>query len=255
MNPALNRLIPATQLPLGLWAVPASADASGLHPVALMIDVTLARDGAPPQERLGVSYSIVDMSGKVQASGRRDLTVRPPAGSEPTYTAQVTAIEKLPPGRYDIRLSAQTVERIRRGGMLGDVFVPDFAKDPLSLTGLFVGTQGESRADEVAVTVGMATTTDRSFAATDPILASLRLYQAKQPLAPVTVKATVLDARDKVAFEATEKIPAESFAAGTASYRLPLPLGKLGAGEFMLRIEAQRSGAPAVKRETMFAIK
>ena len=255
MNPALNRLIPATQLPLGLWAVPVSSAADGSHPVAMMVDVTLAREGAPAQERLVVSYSIVDMSGRERASGRKDLTVRAPAGSDPTYTAQVTAMANLPPGRYDVRLSAQSLERNRRGGMLGDIFVPDFAKEPLSLTGLFVGTPGDARGDEVAVAVGMATTTDRSFATADSIVAALRIYQAKQPLAPVTVKATILDANDKVAFEATEKIAAETFAPGAAPYRLPLPLAKLAAGEYMLRIEAARSGAPTVKRETMFTVK
>ena len=141
--------------------------------------------------------------------------------------------------------------------MLGDVFVPDFAKDPLSLSGLFVGTAGagDAGSDEVAKAVGMATTTDRDFASADPIVSALRIYQAKQPLAPVTVKVTILDAKDKAAFEATEKIPAESFSAGPATYRLALPLAKLGPGPFMLRIETQRSGAPAVKRETMFQVR
>lgn len=256
MNPALSRLIPSTALPLGLWAVPAGSDASGTHPVAMIMDVTLPRDGAPPTEHVAVTYSIADMAGKQVASGRRDLTVRPPAGTDPTYTAEVSAVASLPPGRYDIRLSALSAERNRRGGMLGDVIVPDFAKDPLSLSGLFVSAEtGNVRADEVSSAVGMVPTTDRSFETTDTITAALRVYQAKQPLAPVTLKVTILDAHDKPAFEATEKLPPESFGTGAATYRLPLPLAKLGQGSFVLRIEASRSGAPPVKRETMFDVR
>ena len=255
-NPALSRLIPSTQLALGLWAVPAASDPSGSHPVAMMVDVTLPREGAPPSEHIAVTYSIVDMTGKERASGRRDLTVRPPAGSAPTYTAEATAIANLPPGRYDIRLSALSAERNRRGGLLGDVIVPDYAKEPLSLSGLFIGTPdaGGAHSDEVSTVVGMAATTDRDFAATDAMTGVLRVYQAKQPLQPVTMKVTILDAHDKPVFEATEKLPAEAFGAGPATYRLELPLSKLGAGAFMLRIEASRPGAPAVKRETMFQV-
>ncbi|HEX5070361.1 MAG TPA: VWA domain-containing protein, partial [Vicinamibacterales bacterium] len=41
VNPALGRLIPATQLALGLWAQPAAMDPAGEHNVAMLIDVTL----------------------------------------------------------------------------------------------------------------------------------------------------------------------------------------------------------------------
>ena len=51
-----------------------------------------------------------------------------------------------------------------------------------------------------------------------------------------------------------EKLPAEAFGAGPATYRFPLPLSKLAAGSYMLRIEASRPGAPTVKRETMFDV-
>jgi VWFA-related protein len=256
-NPALSRLIPATQLALGLWAVPVASDAAGSHPVAMMVNVTLPREAAPPTEHIAVSYSIVDMSGKEQASGRRDVTVHPPSGADATYVAQVSALANLPPGRYDIRLSAQSLERNRRGGLLGDVIVPDFAKEALSLSGLFVGSPSaaDARGDEVAVAVGLAPTTDRWFATTDAVATMVRIYQAKQPLQPVTVKATILDAHDKPAFEAIEKLPAEAFGAGPATYRFALPLAKLTPGAYMLRLEASRPGAQAVKRETMFDVR
>ena len=104
-----------------------------------MMNVELARDGAPRTEHVAVAYSIVDMSGKELANGRQDLTVSPAAGNAPTYIATATAVAKLPPGKYDVRLSAQAVERNRRGGLLGDVVVPDYSKDGLSVSGVFVG--------------------------------------------------------------------------------------------------------------------
>jgi len=257
VNPALGRLIPATQLPLALWAAPAGADPSGLHPVALMMNVELARAGAPRSERVAVIYSIVDRSGKEHASGRQELTVSPPAGTSETYVASAYAVVKLAPGKYDIRLSAQSIERNRRGGLLGDVVVPDFAKDGLSASGVFVGEAGgaSGRREELATLLSVIPTTDRTFAATDPITAVLRLYQAKQPAAPVTMKVTVIDGNDKPAFEKVDRLAPDAFAQGSADYRLALPLAKIGSGQFLLRLEASRSGAPAVKREVRFAIK
>jgi VWFA-related protein len=256
VNPALGRLIPATQLELGLWAAPVGSDPSGSHPVALVINVGLPRAGAPRSEHVAVAYSIVDMSGKERASGREDLVVSPPAGEAPVYLASAEAVAALPPGKYDIRVSAQSVERNRRGGLLGDVVVPDFAKEALSLSGLVLSEKADARPEpnDLRTLIGAMPTTDRVWAASAVVGASARVYQAKLPLAPVTVKVTVIDARDKTAFESSERLAPEAFAAGSADYRFPLPLARLGPGEFLLRLEASRSGAQPVKREIRFRV-
>lgn len=256
-NPALGRLIPATQLSLGLWAQPAAMDPAGEHDVAMLIDVTLPRDGARPNEHLAVAWSIVDMSGKDRGTGRQDLMVSPPAGASDEYVATVQALAKLPPGHYDIRLSAQLVERNRRGGLLGDVVVPDYAKDALSTSGVFVGpvSPASSAANQLARFLSVKPTTDRTFAAADPMIAAMRVYQTKQPLQPVTVHATILDGKDKVVFDNTQRLEPGSFTAeGSADYRLTLPLGQIGTGPLLLRLETSRSGAPTVIREVPFKV-
>ncbi len=256
VNPALGRLIPATQLELGLWAAPARSDPSGSHPVAMVINVGLPRAGAPRTEHVAVAYSIVDMSGKERASGREDLLVSPPPGDAPTYVASTKAVATLPPGKYDIRVSAQSVERRWRGGLLGDVVVPDFAKDALSMSGLFLSdvAGASARLDELSALIGMTPTTDRAFAASETVTAAVRVYQAKQPLAPVTMKVTILDARDKPVLETSERLAPDAFGSGPADYRVPLPFAKLGPGDFLLRLEASRSGAQPVKREVRFRV-
>jgi hypothetical protein len=65
----------------------------------------------------------------------------------------------------------------------------------------------------------------------------------------------VLDSKDKPVFESLEKLDPAAFAGGFAEYRLPMPLSKIGAGPFLLRLEASRSGAQTVKREVRFAVK
>jgi hypothetical protein len=260
-NPALGRLIPASQLGLGLWAAPAVSDPAGAHAVALMVEVELPLQGAPPVERLSVSYSIVDMSGKERATGKQDLTVSPPRGGpgDGGYIAEMKAVANLPPGRYDIRVAAHAVERNRRGGLIGDVVVPDFAKDALSTSGVFVGEISKGPAvtgDPLARLLSVAPTTDRSFAAASQVVAAMRVYQAKQPAAVVTVKAVILDAKDKAVFENSTKLEPGPFTAdGFADYRLPLPLDKLGPGAFVLRLEASRSGATTVKRDVRFGVR
>jgi hypothetical protein len=254
-------LIPASQLGLGLWAAPAVSDPAGAHAVALMVEVELPLQGAPPVERLSVSYSIVDMSGKERATGKQDLTVSPPRGGpgDGGYIAEMKAVANLPPGRYDIRVAAHAVERNRRGGLIGDVVVPDFAKDALSTSGVFVGEISKGPAvtgDPLARLLSVAPTTDRSFAAASQVVAAMRVYQAKQPAAVVTVKAVILDAKDKAVFENSTKLEPGPFTAdGFADYRLPLPLDKLGPGAFVLRLEASRSGATTVKRDVRFGVR
>jgi len=258
MNPALGRLIPATQLSLDLWAQPATMEPTGEHNVAMMIDVMLPREGARPNEHLAVAWSIVDMGGKDRGTGRQDLTVSPPGGAGEAYVATVQALANLPPGHYDIRVSAQLVERNRRGGLLGDVVVPDYAKDALSTSGVFVGAIAPAAGpgNQLARFLSVKPTTDRAFAPAEPIVAAMRVYQAKQPLQPVTVKATILDAKDKVVFDNSQRLEAAPFTAeGSADYRMSLPLAQLGTGQFLLRLEASRPGATTVKREVPFSVK
>jgi VWFA-related protein len=262
-NPALNRLIPSTQLALALWAAPAGRDKSGAHPVALIMDVELPRQPAPPVEHVSIQYAIVDMTGKVRASGKQDLSVSPPpgAGESASYIATASATADLPPGKYDIRLAALSVERNRRGGLIGDVVVPDYDKEGLSATGVFLGGATTRLArvafgDPLGGFVSVAPVSDRVFTADAAMVAAFRMFQAKQPPAPVTIKVTIIDARDKVAFETTEKVDAAPFAAdGHADFRFGLPLAKIGAGQFLLRFEAARPGAPPVKREVLFTVR
>jgi hypothetical protein len=240
VNPALGRLIPSTQLELGLWAAPARSDPSGSHPVAMIIDVGLPRAGAPSSEHLAVAYSIVDMSGKERASGRQDVTVPRPAGNAPVYVASVTAVASLPPGKYDIRLSAQSVERNRRGGLLGDVVVPDFAKDALSMSGVFLGhvADAPARQDELATIVGMSPTTDRTFAASEAV--ATRGAPTRRSCLLCRSRSGGRDRRhDKTRSRQPSGCP-------DAFDRVRLTTAcnchsRLGPGEFLLRLEASRS--------------
>jgi len=260
VNPALGRLVPATQLNLGLWAVPADAgtDASGTHPIAMMIEVELPREGAPPAERVTVSYAVVDMSGRERATGRQELTVSAAGGGGPTLVAGMQAIASLPPGRYDVRVTAQSIARNRRGGLLGDVIVPDFSKDPIALSGVFIGLGDGAavRREELTGLLSLTPTTARTFDAAESVVAAVRLFQARTPLAPETLKVTILDGRDKRVVETSHKLAPETFANGAgAMHRLALPVATLGSGQFLLRLEASRSGVPAVRREVRFTVR
>ena len=262
VNPALNRLIPSTELTLGLWAAPAGSDPSGSHPVAMMIDVELPREGAPPVEHLSIAWTVVDMTGKPRATGKQDLTVSPPAGDTATYVAGAQAVASLPPGKYDIRLSAVSAERRRRGGLLADVVVPDYSKEAMSATGVFIG-GAATRVSRIAVVgeplgnfLAVAPTSERSFPTDVPMVAAMRIYQTKQPLAPVTIKTTIVDAKDKTVFESQDKLDVASFTAdGSAAYRFALPLAKLTPGRHLLRIEASRSGTPPLRRDVLFGVR
>jgi hypothetical protein len=87
------------------------------------------------------------------------------------------------------------------------------------------------------------------------MVAAMRIYQMKQPLQSVTVHATILDAKDKVIYDNSQHLEVGAFTDGAADYRLPLPLGQIGTGPLLLRLETSRPGAPTVTREVPFTVK
>jgi hypothetical protein len=191
------------------------------------------------------------MSGKRAANGRRILTVAAAGASAGSHFAGIKAVANLPPGRRHSRVGAiGRAQSPRRA--LGDVVVPT-SKDPIGVGRVCRrdrdGRRGDGRS--VIAAAAVTPTTDRLHAGVAHRRATG--FNSQKPPAPVNVKVTILDAKDKPVFEATERVEAAPFAtAGFADYRFVLPLSKLGPGQFLLRLEASRSGAPAVKREVRF---
>jgi hypothetical protein len=185
-------------------------------------------------------------------------TVAIGAGAE--GRAQLLALAHLPPGRYDISLVAEAADLGRRGELLADVTVPDFARDSLSASGLVLETSPPPAAAPRDALVPVLTgipSISRTLSATTGATAMLRIFQGgSAPVFPVTVKTTIVDGRDRTVTEQSATIPGAAFgAARRAEHRVALPLTTLAAGPYLLRVEVTRASAPRVMREMRFEVR
>ena len=184
-----------------------------------------------------------------------DLVLRPSGTNEAKY--ELFSRLDLAPGRYAIRISAESLSLNQSGSVYADVVVPDFAKEPLSLSGAVIGaTPPLPSAGEEALggLIPVVPTTQREFAGHEGT-AFVRVYQGGgKPLATVTLAIRVVDAAGTPVFERAEELGPERFGgARAADYSLDLPLRGLTAGAYLLTFEAT-AGAAAAKRDVRFDV-
>ena len=198
---------------------------------------------------LGVGAEVVDVVATAfrsdwkpagRATQQVELASRP-AGESAHY--DLASRLDLAPGRYEIRVAVSSPATGRTGSAYLSVTIPDFAKDPLALSGVVVGNReaaGPAAVTPIATLLPVVPTTVREFAGTDRATAFVRISQGgKKPLASVRITARILGEEDHAVFEEHSTIPASSFSAlRSADYRFAVPLARLDPGEYLLSIAA-----------------
>jgi len=181
-------VLPKGELPLRLGAIPLPG-AVGSTRVALAIEVAAPvrelRD-ADGKLRDTLKYEVLvvnEKKARVRSLGGLEgkLTLSPAQGGEapPTVSYQVGELVEIPPGRYELRVSA-TSERLRKGGSVYlDIDVPDLRSPPVALGGLAIAYADGARVPVAppplrrpASPLPFAPSLDRVFTASD----SLRVY-------------------------------------------------------------------------------
>lgn len=164
----------------------------------------------------------------------------------------------LPPGRHEIRAVLRDPADDRTGSAFASVIVPDFNRQPLSLSGLVLSREpaGTGIPANLAGIVPARPTTARAFDPRDRAAVTARVSQGRSgALLPVRITARIIDAQDRVVFSSEATLEPVAFSAGRqADYRLDLPLDRLGTGEHLLTIAAG-SGARAEQRDLRFTVR
>lgn len=142
-------VMPKADLPLRVTAVPLTGKGKNAS-VAVAIEVTaptgLMKD-ADSKLRDDVSYAVLvvdDKKAKVaQRTGRAasfTMSARDGAAAMPdAVTYQIPLTLTLPPGQYQLRVSATSKKLGAGGSVYADLTVPDFAKAPLVLSPIVLG--------------------------------------------------------------------------------------------------------------------
>ena len=166
----------------------------------------------------------------------------------------------LPPGIYQLRLSASREADGVQGSLYADVEVPDFTA-PLAASGVFV----ESIPTGAAAPPGafdqflqVIPTTSREFGPSQAVTAFVRVYQGGTGSAkPVVVRTRILNETDAAVGTGKDTIYGGDFRVGgqhAADYRFPIPTKLLPAGLYLLTMDFDLDGK-VVQRTVQFRIK
>jgi VWFA-related protein len=244
--------LPGGDLPVHVTAAPFAVP--GRREAEVIIMARLEPSSATPnQTKVALAATAIDTDSKSYGTQRQtmDVTSTPGSRTQPDLPSHLP----LPPGRYMVRLAAESEGRT--GTVFVDVEVPEFTKSPLSLSGLVLQRGAAVRvADKViAGLIPVAPTTVREFSTADEVTVFLRVYQGgKGRVVPVRMLAKVTSERNNVTSNQDAVIEVADFGdARSADYRVMLPLAHLAPGDYLLEVEAQ-SGARRHKRSARFTV-
>lgn len=257
---ALQGVLPRADVPLSISAAPFAIPGKAESAIAIVLG---ARPQVPPG-RAGGTGTVKLLTAAFGSDGKSadavdqtiGVTWRPDASGASRF--EVVSRLTLKPGRYEVRAALDTATN-QRGSVYTFVDVPDFAKQPLSLSGLVLSvTPGVSSAGREAVAnlVPIVPTALREFARTDRATAFLQIYQetGKLPQA-ASLTARITDTSDRVVWDQVTELAAARFPAGRgADYRLDLPVERLAPGEYLLAIDATQ-GPRTVRRGLRFTVR
>ena len=250
LDNALTGLLPRDEVPLALAVTPFVNPESGTPIIRVNVDVAafVRSDGAPVP--LDIAILAVDSAGKQVASARQTSTVtaRRPASGAP-FTLDVQSHLPLPPGDYGVRIAVSDPGAGKVGSVFADIRVPNYADAPLSLSGVSVEDAGGTSG-------GSPATTRRRFRRTEQVRAVLQMYQGTaqtKPLAAVSMRVRILDARGVAVQDRSLTYPAAAFTMRRAGCVIELPLEKLTAGEYLVKFDASADG-PASGRTLRFSV-
>jgi VWFA-related protein len=249
----LAGLWPETGLPL---SVTAAAFAGVGRSEATVVVVLRAQEPALSKPaQVAVLAGAYDREGKAVDEYLQTITVTPPDRAAKPFEYEAISRLRLKPGRHEVRVAAEDAAHDLRGSVYTYVDVPDFARAPLSLSGIVLGASAAKPGNVLGDVLPVTPTAQRQFGSSRRITALVRVYDtAAQEQPPVTVAARIVDIYGVVVFRQTASLRPGGSAPRSADYVFDLPLSTRAAGDYLLTIEATR-GEHTVARDMRFGVR
>ena len=270
LRAALSKPVPIGELPIRAFAGPLrSADNKG----QLLVSVEIDGAGLKYQERNGrfvealeVSIVAADERARVQGGDRQtfNLNLLPDTRARVDRSGvRLISQVLLPPGRYQIRIGAQEATGGAVGTLPYDIEVPDYAKTPFSMSGLFLTSSaaagvptGSTETDWNGLLPAPPVAT-RTFAPAETVTWFAEVYDnSSDQTHSINYTSTIQDARDgRVIVQARDSRAVERRGQGHG-FTTDYPLRDLKPGMYLLRVEAVATmGNHAARREVLFEVK
>lgn len=256
LSAALRNMWPETQIPM---SVTTAAFAAPGTPGATVAVVARAQEsGAQNQPtQVNVLTSAYDRDGKPLATQVQTMVVAPSATGQRVFQYEALSRLRLDPGRHEIRVAAEDPSRHLVGSVYTYADVPDFAKAPISLSGVVLGLRPARPDGPFRDLFPLEPTARREFASASHVSAFVRIYQsAHDEVLPVRVSRRIIDASNRTVQESSDRLfePRNS-ASHSADYQFELPLVSLAAGQYLLTIEATRKEKQTAHRDVVFSVR
>jgi len=258
---AIAEIVPKTDLPLRIAIAPFATTGEAGASAAVVLGLQRPAQAERAVEEIKLHVSAFSPEGDPRGSSDAEimLNIPPARRGDDVSRYDLLARLSLKPGRYRIRASAESTTLDKIGSVFADVDVPDFAKEPLSLSGVAISVlpgQPVAPPDALAGVIPVVPTTAREFARHERVTVFLRVYQgATTTIAPVTLVTRITDAVDKPVLDRSETVGPDRFSeARAADVRFVLPVQQLTPGDYLLTFEVS-GDKRTVKRDVPFKVK
>ena len=254
LREALNSPLQESGLKMAVFAAPLKGPAAKAA-VGIVTQFTGKQFGFAEKDgkftdRLEMSYVAINKQGKM-TDGKRDyvdLSLKPETHQRVLRSGfRVLTRMELPPGTYQLRVAAKA-----SGGGTGsvhyDLVVPDFLKDPLSVSGIMVasrtsaGVPTAGAIPDLGDALPAPPTTARTFSASDELAVLAEVYDNEGAQPHSVGITTTLKAEGRVqVFANSETRSSKELggARGGYGYTTKIPLKDLAPGLYVLTIEAR----------------
>ncbi|MGE3509719.1 MAG: VWA domain-containing protein [Vicinamibacterales bacterium] len=247
---AINSPIPVSGLGMRMFVAPfkgTAPNASVLFGVELIgRTMALAQDG-----KVEITYVAVDAQGKTRGGSTDMLTtnLRPETKSRVQQSGfRFLNRLELAPGRYHLRVGARDAAGAVSGSLIYTVEVPDFAKQPLGMSGILMTSMGGSAMltakadDQVKDLLPAAPIASRTFAQNDEIALFTEIYDNQSgPAHRVDITTTIQSDDGRVLFKTEDERNSSELngAKGAYGYALRIPLNDVPPGAYVLHVQAR----------------
>ena len=253
LRDAIESPLPLSGLPLGMTAVVFKGPA----PKGSVVISTLVNGSTLPftesagmfKNDLEVMAMATDEKGNTTYGDRNtvNLNMKPDSANRVRATGfRVIQSIDLAPGRYQLRVAVREGNTRKAGSVTFDLEVPDFAKSPLSMSGLAITSAMSGAAptvrpkDPLEKLLPGPLSSYREFVPLDEIALFAEVYDTIKQAHKVEIAATVKAEGGQTVFQTREERDSSERGGGAGGYGFTarVPLKSLAPGLYVLRVEA-----------------
>ena len=257
LREALDSPIPISGLALSVFAAPFKGTAPNAS-IAVTIEIegrglSFAEQNGLFADDVEISVIAIDRDAKIKDGGRDVVQLKLKPQTRETVSRAGIRISRrleLPPGNFQLRVGVRDGGTGATGSVLYDLAVPDFPKDPLSMSGILIASAVGNQIPtanpdpEFKTVLPAPPTAIRDFPRGDTLALFTEVYDNQTKVAHrVAIKTSVIADDGKVVYTAGDERKSDELQGAKGGYGYSTAIETKGAGPRSLR-PAGRGGDP-----------